>query len=160
MRRDEHGQPPPGYYADRVSARLIAEMMGICRGILYDRRVTDEEIVGLANFIATHEELTSEFPGRDIARRLTRILADRVIDETERSDLRELLEALVAPAEHPTDFDEHATRALFTEPPPSLFFDGHKWVITGRFAFGNRALVEKRDHRSRRYNRVCRLGIG
>lgn len=143
MSHDQHGQPPERFYAERADARLIAEMIGICRGIIYDGVVTDTEAVGLANFIATHRTVASEFPGNEIARRLTQILQDGVIDEHERADLRALLEDLVGEPRSPADFAERSTAAAFDDPPPPLFFDGHTWVVTGRFAYGNRAIVEK-----------------
>jgi NAD-dependent DNA ligase len=152
--RDEHGQPPPSVYARRVDARLLAEMMGICRGILYDGRVVDEEIRGLDGFIAAHPHIVNEFPANLIAGRLQRILADGVVDENERRELREILETL-APSEA-GNAEELTTAACLDDPQPTVFFDGHKFVVTGRFAFGVRALVEKEitDRGGRVYDSV------
>jgi NAD-dependent DNA ligase len=151
---DEHGQPEGTIYSRRVDARLLAEMMGICRGILYDGRVVDEEVAGLAHFLELHPHIHNQFPASLIAKRLNRILADRVVDEAERTELREILETLVPmQSESAAEF---STAACFDNPPPPLFFDGHKWVVTGRFAFGNRVLVTKEitDRGGRVYDAV------
>ena len=88
---DDDGQPPRAFYADRVARRLTAELLGLCKGVICDGSVTDDEAAGLKRWLAGHPDALHEYPGGILAERLLRIFADGCIDSAEREELNELL---------------------------------------------------------------------
>ena len=116
MSHDAHGQPPRRYY--RVDDRLVAEPLGLVKGVVCDGVVTDTEAHALGHWVNSHPDVVAGFAGKVIAERLAPYLPDGRIDEDEREDLLTLLRGLVGePAEHTGPLN-HATRLPLDDPAP------------------------------------------
>lgn len=140
---DSHNQPNPRINASSREDRAIHELLGCCRGVLYDGIVNDDEAIGLASWIQANPEAADRWPGSVIAGRLNRMMADLVIDEEECEDLRDLLEKLVSGHMSQLTRDNATTQLPLDDPAPELEFDGHVYVFTGKFALGPRAVCER-----------------
>lgn len=146
---DPDHQPPPGINAASRTDRALHELLGVCRGILYDGVVVEDEAIGLDGWISANPDVARAWPGRVIAARLNRMPEDLRVDEEECEDLRMLLEELVAGHVSSTT-RENATMTLpLDRPAPELEFDGRVFVFTGKFALGPRAVCERT---------VCEMG--
>lgn len=141
---DEHGQPPRALYGYRVADRTVTELLGICRGLVYDGEVNEAELSGLGDWLARNAHAVNGYPGSVLFARLQGYLRDGVVDSDERADLAELLRDLTAePAPIEESVTSLATRALFDDPLPSVFFDAHEFVFTGRMLRGSRHWCEQ-----------------
>lgn len=136
------GTPPRNLFIGQLVERQITEMLGLCKGIICDGVVNDAETVALKQWMRANPDATVTYPGNHLATRLVHMLEDGVIDEDERSELRDLLFDLTG--ERPdleSDMNGPATFPLDV-PPPTLFFDRKEYVFTGIFAAGSRKFCE------------------
>ena len=68
----------------------LAELIGVCRGIIADGGVTTEEVVFLSKWLE-EAGVMREWPGTEIAETVERIMADGVVTTQERDDLLDVL---------------------------------------------------------------------
>jgi NAD-dependent DNA ligase len=140
---DEHGQPHRGINYHRVLIRSLDEMLGICKGVICDGRLPDVEIVALDEWLAANPETMQRFPGDLIFNRLRSVLADGVVDDEEREDLKALLEEIAGGDAELITKQNRATQAAFPNPLPTVLFESHTFCFTGRFAYGPRTRCEQ-----------------
>jgi NAD-dependent DNA ligase len=137
------GQPPRAYYRWRVDDRLVAELLGFCKGLICDGVVNDDEAMGLRRWLAGNPDAVVGYPGKQVAERLLQCFADGVIDEDERLDLEHfLLDLTGETAEHDQPMNL-TTRDSFDNPCPTIFFDKKRYVFTGKMLYGTRAACEQ-----------------
>lgn len=136
--RDEQGDPPRRYYVERVSDRLVVEMLGICRGMLADGVVSEDEALALRRWVHANPDVAMRFPGNVLSDRLLRMYADGVIDDEEREDLAGFMRDLVGEDMESPLTTTAPTAIGYDDPLPTLIFDGWEYVFTGRFAYGPR----------------------
>jgi BRCA1 C Terminus (BRCT) domain len=140
----DHGQPPKALYGPRVSKRLVSELLGLCKGIICDGQTSERELSALKRWLAGHPDAAVLYPGKTVAERLLRIYGDGIITPEERQELNELLLDLTG------ETDDHAqplnltTRLPFDEPIPTILFDGHEHVFTGRMLYSTRRDCERK----------------
>lgn len=139
---DENGTPHPRLYARRTHDRVIAEMLGVVKGMICDGVLTDGEAVALKQWIHSHPDVVASFPGNVLAERVTAVFRDGILDEDERSELLEVMRSLSGESEDQTGDLNRATRLPCDTPPPTVFFDGREFCLTGVFAYGARAACE------------------
>jgi hypothetical protein len=139
---DEHGTPFRGLYAGRVHDRLMAEMLGIAKGMICDGLLTDGEAVAFAQWLGSHPDATESYPGLLLAERVQAMFRDGIVDEEERADLAELLRSFTGETEDQRGEMHRATRLPVDEPAPTVFFDGRTFCFTGVFAWGGRQKCE------------------
>lgn len=85
---DAHGQPlNRNWNAKRLTERSTDELIGICRGLLVDKAVSEEEAGYLKSWLHTYHGAAGSWPGNVIAARLDKIFEDGIIDPEEREDL-------------------------------------------------------------------------
>ena len=116
--------------------RAIHEMLGVVRGILFDGKITDDEVTGLNNWLLLHADIRQVWPVFVISERLYRILSDGKIDDEERAELKDMLAKLVGGGLN------RATSLPVDDPLPALLFPEKRYVFTGKFAFGTRKACE------------------
>ena len=97
------------------STKTMSELVGLCRGIIADNKVTTAEVMFLNSWLQD-VGFISEWPASEIAQTMERILEDGVVTKEEKEELKNLLQRITgspaAPAsEGPrrgirvTDFD-------------------------------------------------------
>lgn len=121
----------------------LRELTGLAQGLLADGALNDAEIRFLHHWLAAADGVRSHPRVTALLRRIRDALADGVIDEEERADLRDTLAALgedgiSAPAPTPD------AALPLTEPPPALRFEGARFCFTGTFGAGGRKSCEAR----------------
>jgi NAD-dependent DNA ligase len=138
---DAHGQPTiSDWNAPRVAERSIDELIGICKGLIADRSLSEEEVYFLTNWLKANEHTTNVWPANVLAARITQILDDKILLAEEREDLFTLLADIVGQAKG-GQITNTSTALPLTRPAPPVFFTEHRFVLTGRFVMGQRANV-------------------
>ena len=140
---DDHGQPPKPLYGPRVAKRLVSELLGLCKGMVCDGEISEGELAALKRWLAGHPDAAVLYPGKTVAQRLLRIYEDGVITPDERQELNELLLDLTGETEEHDEPLNLSTRLPFDEPIPTILFDGHEHVFTGRLLYGTRRDCER-----------------
>jgi len=139
---DSDGQPlNRNWNANRLTERSTDELIGICRGLIVDKVVSEEEAGFLKSWLNTFRAAANSWPGNVIAARLDKIFEDGIIDPEERQDLFNLLREVMG---QQTDLlaSNRSTTLPFTKPAPPIFFSNQLFCFTGRFAWGPRAQCE------------------
>jgi NAD-dependent DNA ligase len=139
---DEDGTPFHSLYAGRVHDRLVAEMLGLVKGMICDGVLSDGEAVALAQWIRSHPDVAVHYPGSQLAERIQTVFADGMIDEDERTELEEIMRGLCGEDVEQSGDLNRATRLPCDRPTPSIFFDNKEFCMTGVFAYGTRARCE------------------
>jgi NAD-dependent DNA ligase len=115
--------------------QMLVELLGIARGLLADRELSDEEIHFLRDWLDQRYPMISSFPGNVIHKRIEDVLEDGVVTEEERSYLVDTLNMLLEDR-----LDDLAEQVDLTE----LWFDeagiinfrNTKFCLTGNFVYG------------------------
>lgn len=141
---DDDGQPSKVMYGPRVAKRLVSELLGLCKGMVCDGKISDGELAGLKRWLVGHPDATVLYPGKPVAERLLRIYEDGIVTPDERRELNELLLDLTGETEEHDQPLNLSTRLPFDEPTPAILFDGHEHVFTGRMLYGTRRDCEQK----------------
>lgn len=145
---------PPGESYDRHNAALGAirnrqlakaaqTLIGICMGIAADGAVHDREVLFLSTWLADNPDVTQEWPGSELGRRVKAILADGIITPDERADLLETLQQLTGNFFSETGAAAPEGPALPIDDDPCIIFGNRCFCFTGRFLYGTRASCER-----------------
>jgi NAD-dependent DNA ligase len=142
---DEHGQPTWAVNHRLRQERAVENLLGMARGIICDGVFNDYEVMELRAWIRENPDACVTWPGSDLCDRIQRILADGMIDEAERAELRDFLEALSGERQvSDTDDARGAVMLPLDVPPPPISFEGSRFVLTGHFLCGVRDFVAHR----------------
>lgn len=119
----------------------LRELLGLAKGMLADRELSDSEILFLNDWLDNRYHMTGSFPGNVIHKRIKEVLEDGVITEEERSHLVDTLNMLVEDR-----LEDLAERVDLTE----LWFDEvglidfhhARFCLTGDFVYGPKDVCE------------------
>lgn len=140
---DQHGQPiTRTWNAPRLAKRSLDELLGICKGLVADRVLVEEESTFLLRWLQANQHVLETWPASVIADRIDLFLADGKIDQEERADLFGLLAEVVGQTNAEAPPVNSASALPLTKPAPPVFFTGKRFCITGHFAGGTRQGVE------------------
>lgn len=123
--------------------RAIEHLMGLITGLVADGQLNDLEIKMLSTWVASHPEVTNEYPGSIIALKVKEVLEDGIITEDERFHLLNMLLQLAS-----TDFSStgSATAEVLKLPiddSVSPDFTRTTVCFSGDFVYGTRACCFK-----------------
>lgn len=76
-----------------VASKSLDQLVGVCRGILADQRITTQEVYYLSEWLQD-SGITSQWPASEIAEKLEKILEDGVVTMEEKRELQELLSSI------------------------------------------------------------------
>jgi hypothetical protein len=82
------------FQAENQSPKVVDELIGICRGILADGEVNENEAVFFAEWARKNAPTDPIWPFTDILERVERIFEDGVCDAQEREELRGVMTQL------------------------------------------------------------------
>jgi NAD-dependent DNA ligase len=134
---------PHRLYADRVSDRLVAELLGLCKGIIADGVVNDLEVIAIAAWLHSHPDAAAGFPGRELAARIEHIVEHDRIEDAERHELEAMLLDLVGDTAKLEGNLNQSSRLPLDKPEPPLVFPQREFVFTGHFALRRKECAEK-----------------
>jgi hypothetical protein len=122
--------------ASLIQDRLIDEMIGICRGVIADGTVDEQEAIFLGQWIENHREISDRWPVNILYARLTEMLKDGILSASEQAELLATLRDITGES---STFQEpnRSTTLSFNTPAPDICFTGKTFYLTGRFVFGS-----------------------
>jgi hypothetical protein len=113
----------------------LGELLGLARGMLADRELSDSEIQFLQSWLAEHIEVTRAFPGNVIQSRIEEVLEDGIITGEERDYLVETLNLLIeGRLEQVAEKIDMAE--LWFDEAGEIDFDRSHFCLTGNFIYG------------------------
>ena len=130
------------YYAKRIKDRGIDEAIGLCRGIIADGKVVQEEAKYILQWLKANEEAANSWPCSMLAARAAEYLSDGYLDSEEAKDLLDLMKKITGDqVEFCTSTNMSAM--FFDSPLPEIVFDNNVFCFTGDFAFGSKKDCEE-----------------
>lgn len=151
---DSHGQPVLRTVSThRLTHRTVDELIGVCKGIVADGVLHDDEIKYLANWLEWSRDIIEVWPASVLAERVKRMLSNGVIDEVEKNELFNLLQEIVGcktadelidkrTGEVIENISHLSTSLPLDKPTPTIVFAGKHFCFTGRFLYGSRTRCE------------------
>lgn len=129
------------YGRERISDRQVNELIGLAKGIAADGAIHQSEVEFLQTWLAANLAVSGQPLIRTLYDRVTDILSDGVVDDDEKSDLLQTLQAFIAPK---TELGEalKATTLPLCDPFPTVSVEGAAFCFTGTFVYGNRRACE------------------
>ncbi len=141
---DSNGQPINKNLNERRRVdRSLHEMLGLIRGVLIDGVVSESEANALRDWITANPDVVKVWPGSILAERLDRIFNDGIVEDSERIDLKELMEAIVGLDREAPETINAATSLPLDTPAPDVIFCEKIFVFTGKFVFGTRKYCQQ-----------------
>ncbi len=127
---------------DRITSRQIDELIGLARGLVADNQINQAEVEFLQKWLAANAAISQQPLIHRLYWRINQILSDGVVDETEKA---ELLDTLNAFSNRDFELGEtlKATTLPLCSPAPSLSFQGFRYCFTGTFNYGQRKHCEE-----------------
>ncbi|MBV1901538.1 MAG: BRCT domain-containing protein, partial [Kordiimonadaceae bacterium] len=128
---------------DATHLGKVEEFLGICSGVVADKVVNQKEASHIQHWLSENDEIVSEWPACDIARRLNVFLDDGVLDAAESKELYSAMKCLVGGSYAetgattvglPIEIGQHLA--------PELHFKGRTFCFTGKFFYGKRRECE------------------
>ena len=128
--------------------KAIQEIQGIAGMIIYDGKVSDEEISFLTQWLQKHEQFATKYPLSDLKSLFNEIMKDGVVSAEERHALFDFLSNIATGTKSSPVVD-----GIFTK-RPHIAFDARMFLFTGEMEFGPRDKAE--DAVEERGGIVCR----
>ena len=122
--------------ANRVQDRLIDELIGICRGVIADGAVDENEAIYIGQWIENHRDIAEKWPVNVLYARITEMLKDGSLSREEQKQLLETLRDITGDSSQFVESNRSTTLPL-DKPPPEVEFKGKTFCLTGRFVFGS-----------------------
>lgn len=140
---NEHAQPIFHSRKDfvRLNERRIDEMIGICKGIIADKEITQQEADFLYQWLTNNAGIANSWPANILYQRIDKILKDNTLDRDEKVELLDTLHQITGGISQ-NGIKNISTKLPLTEPPPPVIFKDQNYCFTGRFATGTRKQVE------------------
>lgn len=125
----------------RIDDRQINELLGISQGLIADGVLNQKEVEFLQKWLVARQASSSNPVVGNLLQRVTDMLSDGVIDDSERKELFETLERFSG-----GDFElgelQKSTSLPLDQPQPPISFPDQTFCFTGTFAFGGRKACE------------------
>lgn len=120
---------------ERLIAREIDELAGLCKGAILDGSINQTEAEGIMSWLNAHSHCLDTYPANILYERLRTMLADGLLDSDEEGDLLGLLLCIASPPNQ----DGNVPSAMpVDEPAPPITIEGHSFCFTGVFDYGSR----------------------
>jgi hypothetical protein len=141
---DDHGQPVNRFYNhNRLTDRVVDEMLGLCKGVVADGVVNEKEAQFLMDWISVNRGTAEQWPANVLYRRLAEMLIDHCLDQTEQAELLSLLQQIATGGKPPEAYVANLSTSLpLTRPAPAIYFSQRHFCFTGRFILGPRKQCE------------------
>ncbi|MDD4649013.1 MAG: hypothetical protein PHO79_03225 [Desulfoplanes sp.] len=129
---------PANYNIDRVTDLVMDELLGICRGVLADGDVNQDEAKFLLAWLGKNRMASDNVLMPALYSRLKDIIQDGVMDDDERQDLLSFLKHATGNNTVLENMTSMPSSLPLDDPQPEVVFTGHVFCFTGNFALGPR----------------------
>lgn len=141
--RSRIGAPNIHINRQRRIDRSVDELIGLCKGILADNKINQQEAEFLLKWIETNQDVIEAWPASQIYKRIAVALDDGFLDKDEELELFELLKSFTGHIPVQDEYANLSTTLPLDMPPPDITFEQRGFCLTGTFAFGKRAECQK-----------------
>lgn len=117
--------------------RSLGALLGIAQGVLCDRKLVDEEIRFLNDWLTANDAIAASWPGDVLHQRIRAVLQDGIVTEQERAHLVQTLQQLIGGTLEDLAASTHVTQLAFDD-VPRVEFAGIRFCLTGEFVFAPR----------------------
>lgn len=124
-------------HEQRLIARDIDQLLGICELALLDGHVDQNEAESILAWLNRHRGCTDTWPACVLYDRLHTMLADGRLDDDEQRDLLSLIMSIASPRDNSGDVVP--AQLPINIPAPPVLFEDRNFCFTGVFDFGSRA---------------------
>jgi len=131
------------YNAKRLKDRATTELIGICKGVLFDGSISTGEAENLLIWLKANPQVATDWFGRDLYNTLEKFLVDGVIDVDEEAKLLIILTDLTgSPSINTAGVNASTSLPFCKKPPDKIHVEGRHFALTGNFTFIKRKQVE------------------
>ncbi|MDE0612284.1 MAG: BRCT domain-containing protein [Gammaproteobacteria bacterium] len=130
-----------GVATNKLDDYQISALLGLCRGLIADGKVDQDEADTLHVWLMAHEGTIDNPVMAAFQEELKPFIEGRVEGLDSSVQLLQLLNGLVGGE---TEVGEclRATTLWLDDPPPEVVFEDRKFCLTGKFCYGTRARCE------------------
>lgn len=119
--------------------KACEQLAAICRQLLDDNYLSNNEILFLRRWLKEHADLVGEWPGDIVYKRIEQVLADGYIEPDEREHLTETLELVVSgQLSRPP-----RTEAMPVEDAGPIDIRDRVFCFSGRFVYGSKVACQR-----------------
>ena len=130
-----------GAPVNNLDDHQISTLLGLCRGLIADGKMDQNEEDALRTWLMAHEEAAENPVMKAFREKLKPFLENDLGDASRAERLLRLLSGLIGGK---TEVGEclRATTLWVDDPPPKVIFKGRKFCLTGKFSYGRRCQCE------------------
>lgn len=121
----------------------LNQMLGFLQGIVADNELTDKEITSFQEWLNSHKELISLWPGDVLSKRIFDILEDGIITEDEKKDLLQTIKQITGQRFLETGIAHGMATEFCTQQLNEFEIKNSTICFTGKFISGSRSEIEK-----------------
>jgi NAD-dependent DNA ligase len=126
---------------DRLIDRAIDELIGICKGILFDGVTCHPEAVNLMNWLNSNNMVVKYWPASELYQQLPILLSGNSFSaDDEAQFMTLLLKTTGSPEFFEAGYNASSLLPL-CDPAPEVVFAGRVFVVTGNLQMGTRRTV-------------------
>lgn len=127
-----------GVYYDSFTSE-IQTMIGVFQGIISDKQIEDNEVIGLKYWLLENQHLEGNFIYDKVLSTVLLILEDGVVDEVERTHLQDILNEFALSKQEKSA----GSNSILFDHVESIDFESTVFVLTGEFNFGTRSKLNE-----------------
>lgn len=131
------------YNRKAIAVRNADELIGICKGVIADKKVCQSEAEFLLDWMRTNEEMLNTFPANIVYPRLVEMLQDGELDAEEAEELLQILRNISGNIGQATA-DDCTIEGIYDDPKPSIKVEDSFFCLTGTFVTGKRKDIEEK----------------
>ncbi|RLM13343.1 NAD-dependent DNA ligase [Gibbsiella quercinecans] len=132
--------PSVDLYSSDADMHLL---MGLCKGLICDKTLSESEIHYLDWWITKNASLKEDYPGKDLFLLIKKIMQDGKITIEESESLHEAMVLFTGCDLESGVVDGLATR-LPVDPVDTVAFVGKRFCLTGTFYAGKRSVISEK----------------
>lgn len=130
------------FNAKRRFDRAVDQLLGICSGIVADGEINRKELAFISTWLTEHSEVCNSFPGNQLARRISDVMADGIVTADEHHDLVLVLQQISGNSFIDSGAAAPDAPAIPADDSPVVKIPGNSFCFTGKFAYGTRTKCE------------------
>lgn len=133
-----------GYNYDRITDRSMDELIGICRGILFDGSISLDEVINVHKWMLANNATARHAMGNTLFNLLDNIVQSGMFTDNDELAVINQIVALTGAAEINAEGSNASTTLPLCENPlTEIVINGSHFALTGNFTKAKRKDVEK-----------------
>jgi hypothetical protein len=141
---DSDGQPlNESFNWKRRRDSRTDELIGLCRGVLADGVLVQEEAVYVFDWLTRNAPVRKTLLGRELEKGLNTALSDGILSADEEERVVDLLLKIIGGTPQKSRDASFSSDLPLDQPTPLITFESQVFCFTGKFSFGGRDACQK-----------------